>query len=178
MQILFTKLSGHRHAIEVRGRRGPDVRLGPRETGPTLPHDLAHAAVESALGIREGFWGVTAQGATFEGFEPVAPGRHRRSGIRVLQRLAARAEPAELAVSWAHRAWSGQRTSGRGLGPCPLDERQLGLAFRALDRAQAAWAALREGETLVWEWGEAEGRRSGGELWPGEQKWRGRAMER
>lgn len=152
MLILFTKLPGQRHEILVRDRRGPDVRLPARETGPTLPHDLAHAAVESALGIRDGFWSVMADGGTFEGFVPATPGRHRRSGIKTVQRYGPAAQPAELAVSWAHRVWSGQRTSGRGLGPCPLDEAQLAIATAALDRAQARWNALQEGETLVWEW--------------------------
>ena len=119
----------------MRERRGPDVRLPARETGPTLPHDLVHAAVESALGLRDGFWSVMAAGGTFEGFEPATPGRHRRSGIKLLQRHGPAAQPAEIAVSWAHRIWSGQRSSGRGLGPCPLDERQLALAAAALHEA-------------------------------------------
>ncbi|MFJ3830063.1 hypothetical protein ACIPWI_19135 [Streptomyces sp. NPDC090046] len=46
----------------MRGRRGPDVRLAAQPTGPSMPHDLVHAAVESALGITDGFWGATAQG--------------------------------------------------------------------------------------------------------------------
>ena len=136
----------------MRGRKGPDVRLPARETGPTIPHDLAHAAVESALGLRDGFWSVMNDGGTFEGFEPVQPGRHRRSGIKQLQRRAEAAQPAELCVSWAHRVWSGQRTGGRGLGPCPLDARQLELACAALEQAAQRWAALKEGETLVWDW--------------------------
>lgn len=153
MDILFTKLAGNRHEIVVRGRRGPDVRLGPRETGPSIPHDLAHAAVEQALGFHDdGFWGAMEKGATFDGFEMVTKGRHRRAGLKPLRRLADAAVPAEMAVSWAHRAWSGQRTSGRGLGQSPLDERQLAIAFAALDAARARWEALGEGETFTWTW--------------------------
>ncbi|MDT6987967.1 hypothetical protein ACFSUJ_17495 [Streptomyces lusitanus] len=45
-----------------------------------------HAVVESALGIDDGFRGATARGATFQGFELVTLGRHRRSGTKVLRR--------------------------------------------------------------------------------------------
>lgn len=152
MEILFTKLAGNRHEITVRGRRGPDVILGPRETGPSIPHDLAHAAVEQALGLDDGFWGAIYKGATFDGFKMAAKGRHRRSGLKALRRYADATVPAEMLVSWAHRAWSGQRVSGRGLGKSPLDEAQRVRAFAALDEARARWEALREGETLTWMW--------------------------
>lgn len=54
-----------------------------RATGPSMPHDLVHAAVESALVITDGFWGAMARGATFDGFEkvprPATAGRACRS---------------------------------------------------------------------------------------------------
>ncbi|WP_405792284.1 hypothetical protein OG753_38880 [Streptomyces sp. NBC_00029] len=152
MEMIFRKLPDDRHELEVRGRRGPDVRLAAQPTGPSMPHDLVHAAVESALGINDGFWGATAQGATFEGFEPVAPTRHRRSGLKVLRREGDAVMRAELAVNWAYRVWSGQRTEGRGLGRSPLDERQIALASAALDRAAERWSEVAEGESLVWQW--------------------------
>lgn len=152
MEILFVKLAGNRHEIIVRGRRGPDVCLPARETGPSIPDDLAHAAVERALGLEDGFWSAVERGATFAGFEPLAGTRRPRAGFRALSRHGAATAWAEIAVSWAHRAWSGQRTVGRGLGAPPLDERQLLRAYRALDAARAHWAALKDGETLCWIW--------------------------
>ncbi|MFD9517504.1 hypothetical protein [Streptomyces sp. NPDC059979] len=152
MEMIFRKLPEGRHDLEVRGRRGPDVRLTDQSTGPTMPHDLVHAAVESALSITDGFWGATAEGATFEGFEPVEPTRHRRSGLKVLRRKGDAVMRAELAVNWAYRVWSGQRTEGRGLGRSPLDDRQIALASAALDRAAEHWSGVAEGETLHWHW--------------------------
>lgn len=152
MQIHFTKLPGNRHEITVVGRRGPDVKLPARETGPSIPHDLAHAAVEQALGLADGFWAAIDKGATFEGFQPLHRGRHKRSGLKPLRRYGDAALPAEFAVSWAHRVWSGQRTAGRGLGDCPLSDDELARALVALDAARDRWNALREGETLVWTW--------------------------
>ncbi|MFI1284201.1 hypothetical protein ACH4U5_26200 [Streptomyces sp. NPDC020858] len=152
MEMIFRRLPEGRHDLEVRGRRGPDVRLTDQSTGPAMPHDLVHAAVESALAIADGFWGATAEGATFEGFEPVEPTRHRRSGLKVLRRKGDAVMRAELAVNWAYRVWSGQRTEGRGLGRSPLDDRQIALASAALDRAAERWSLVAEGETLHWHW--------------------------
>ena len=137
--IVFSKLAGNKHSISVKERRrGPDVVLPSRETGPTIPHDLAHAAVEEALGLAEGFWGAIDGGATFPGFEPSAPGRHRRSGLKALRRKEDATVPAEMAVSWAHRVWSGQRVEGRGLGAPPLDAAQIARSLRGARRGARA----------------------------------------
>jgi hypothetical protein len=155
MLILFSKLPGERHDIVVRGRaHGPDLRRLPRETGRTIPHDLAHAAVEEALGLQDGFWAAVDQGVMFEDFRLLEPERHRRAGLKALRRFADRTFPAELKVSWAHRVWSGQRTSGRGLEPEPalLSDEQIRVACVALDRAKERWDALGQGESLAWDW--------------------------
>gem|GEM_PF-3562038 len=152
MEITFIKLPGNRHAIEVRGRTGPDIRRPPRETGPTIPHDLAHAAVEEALNLDGGFWESIRLGATYGDFEPLERRRHRRSGLKVLRKMAPRVMEAEMAVSWAHRVWSGQRTAGPGLGHAPICEADVIRACAALDRARALWDAIPEGKALTWQW--------------------------
>lgn len=152
MEMIFRKLPDNRHDLEVRGRRGPDVRLAGQSTGPAMPHDLVHAAVEHALAVTDGFWGATAQGAAFEGFEPVEPTRHRRSGLKVLRRKGDAVMRAELSVNWAYRVWSGQSTEGRGVGRSPLDDRQIALATAALDQAALSWSQVAEGESLTWRW--------------------------
>ncbi|MEU6902399.1 hypothetical protein [Streptomyces virginiae] len=152
MEIIFRKLPHNRHDLEVRDRRGPDVRLPGQATGPSMPHDLVHAAVESALSITDGFWGAMARGATFEGFEPVVPTRHRRSGMKVLRRGGDAVMRAELCVNWAYRVWSGLSTEGRGVGRSPLDDRQVALACAALDRAAGRWSEVAEGGSLTWRW--------------------------
>ncbi|MFG2755311.1 hypothetical protein [Streptomyces wuyuanensis] len=152
MDIVFRKLPDNRHDILVRDRRGPDVRLPAQPTGPTMPHDLVHAAVEGALGITDGFWGAMAEGATFQGFEPLTPGRHRRSGLKVLRRKGDRVMAAELAVNWAYRVWTGLPTEGRGIGRAPLDADALARTGPALDEASARWTAVAEGDGLVRHW--------------------------
>ncbi|MFJ6947519.1 hypothetical protein ACISU4_23225 [Streptomyces wuyuanensis] len=152
MDIVFRKLPDNRHDILVRDRRGPDVRLPAQPTGPTMPHDLVHAAVEGALGITDGFWGAMAEGATFQGFAPLTPGRHRRSGLRVLRRKGDRVMAAELAVNWAYRVWTGLPTEGRGIGRAPLDTDALARTGPALDEASARWTAVAERDGLVRHW--------------------------
>ncbi|MDT3724851.1 hypothetical protein ROS62_08090 [Streptomyces sp. DSM 41972] len=73
MEMSFRRLPDNQHEILVRRDKGPDVRLPAQPAGPSMPHDLVHAVVETALGIDDGFWGATARGATFQGFELVPP---------------------------------------------------------------------------------------------------------
>lgn len=150
MEILFIKLAHNRHEIVVRGRRGPDICLPARETGPSLPHDLAHAAVERALGLDDGFWSAVERGATYAGFEPLAR-RYRRARLEALARYEATAW-AELAVAWSQRAGVTRRVTGRALAGPTLDGRQLARVRSALHAARTRWAALKEGEMLCWIW--------------------------
>ena len=47
--------------------------------GRDLPHDLAQFVIESALDLREGFWGLLANGASFKS----VPGRRAtQPGLR------------------------------------------------------------------------------------------------
>ncbi|MFB9555127.1 hypothetical protein [Streptomyces roseoviridis] len=153
MDIAFRKLPDDRHEILVRDRQGPDVRLPAQPTGPTMPHDLVHAVVEHALGIEDGFWGAMARGATFQGFELVTPGRHRRSGLKVLRRGGDAVMAAELSVNWAYRVWRGLPTEGRGVGRPPLTAEQIARTTAPLDAAAARWRDVAEGDVLEWRWG-------------------------
>ncbi|AIR96244.1 hypothetical protein [Streptomyces glaucescens] len=78
-----------------------------------------------------------ARGATFQGFELVTPGRHRRSGLKVLRRGGDAVMAAELSVNWAYRVWRGLSTDGRGVGPAPLDAGSLARTGPRLDAAAA-----------------------------------------
>ncbi|MGA5407492.1 hypothetical protein ACPCSC_09555 [Streptomyces lavendulocolor] len=153
MEMHFRKLPDDHHEILVRRHKGPDVRLPAQPTGPTMPHDLVHAVVETALAIDDGFWGSMARGATFQGFALVEPGRHRRSGLKVLRRGGDAVMAAELSVNWAYRVWRGLPTEGRGVGRPPLTDGELARTTGPLDAAAARWSAVPEGGTLLWRWG-------------------------
>ncbi|MGA5171001.1 MULTISPECIES: hypothetical protein [Streptomyces] len=115
-------------------------KLPAQPTGPTMPHDLVHAVVETALGIDDGFWGSMARGATFQGFALVEPGRHRRSGLKVLRRGGDAVMAAELSVNWAYRVWRGLPTEGRGVGRPPLTGDEPARTTGPLDAAAARWS--------------------------------------
>ncbi|MGY1577213.1 hypothetical protein [Streptomyces sp. MN13] len=153
MEMSFRKLPDNQHEILVRARKGPDVRLPAQPVGPNMPHDLVHAVVETALGIDDGFWGAMARGATFQGFELLTPGRHRRSGMKVLRRGGDAVMAAELSVNWAYRVWRGLSTEGRGVGPAPLDSDALARTLPRLNAAATRWAAVPQGGELLWRWG-------------------------
>ncbi len=153
MEMSFRTLPDDQHGILVRRDEGPDVRLPAQPAGPSMPHDLVHAVVETALGIDDGFWGATARGATFQGFEIVTPGRRRRSGMKVLRRGGDAVLDAELRVAWAYRAWSGQPTEGHGVGPALLDAEARARTGPRLDAAAKRWTAVPVGGELVWRWG-------------------------
>lgn len=148
MQIDFVRRADGRHEVLVRDRRkGPDLRMGPAPVGSVIPHDLVHAAVESALGITDGFWAAIDAGATFDGFEP-------RSGSKVLRRKGDAVLAAEVPVNWAYRVWTGRSVEAAGgvSGPRPIDDVQLAAALRALDDARRRWDATPEGRALSWSW--------------------------
>ncbi|MGW0184699.1 hypothetical protein ACWDV7_02950 [Streptomyces sp. NPDC003362] len=153
MEMSFRKLPDNQHEILVRARKGPDVRLPAQPVGPNMPHDLVHAVVETALGIDDGFWGAMARGATFQGFELLTPGRHRRSGMKVLRRGGDAVMAAELSVNWAYRVWRGLSTEGRGVGPAPLDSDALARTLPRLNAAATCWATVPQGGELLWRWG-------------------------
>lgn len=80
--VVFSKEPGRRHDIVGRDRkRSPDLRRLTRETVGAIPHDLAHAAVEEALGLNDGFWAAVDLGVVFEDFRLLEPARHHRAGL-------------------------------------------------------------------------------------------------
>jgi len=63
MQIVLTKLTDERHALEVLRADGSRERVE-LETRSVLFHDFTHFALEQAARIERGFFGALAAGAT------------------------------------------------------------------------------------------------------------------
>lgn len=102
--------------------------------GRGLPHDLTQFVIERALDIRDGFWGLLANGATFAS----VPGRRPTKPGRALVRAHEDALMAvEGIVNRHHHAW----LHGE---PTPVAAK--------LDVMLARWVALADGERLVLEW--------------------------
>jgi hypothetical protein len=108
--------------------------------GADLPHDLSTFAIEAALGIRHGFWGCVAEGATFKSL-----GRRRTpQGRAVITSHRADLDAAEVVVNGAYGAWRAGR---------PTE------ATEALEEMLGRWRALADGDDLVVEWPLARARR-------------------
>lgn len=134
MEVRFRKVSDGRGCAWVAHRPPRTVVPGPSmAAGADVPHDLATFVIEDALGIAHGFWGCVADGATFRSL-----GRRRtEQGLAVIARHRDELDAAEVQVNDQFFAW--RRGETVAAGP-------------ALDRAQAAWAALADGDELRLSW--------------------------
>ena len=116
---------------QTRGRiRGGYMPIGRGR----IPHDLGHMATEAHLGIRDGFWGLLARGATFEhGTQQ----RRTRPGRQLIRDHRAALEAAEAIGNEHHFAWvAGQPTV---LAP-------------TFDRLGRLWDAIPDGGSLTVHW--------------------------
>ncbi len=115
--------------------RGKRTRVpGPTmASGRTLPHDLSTFVVEAELGLRHGFWGCVADGATFRSL----PRRRTEQGRSVIRAHVADLDAAEALVGLEVRTW------GRGGRP---------RTGGALDAMLARWRALPPDGGLVVRW--------------------------
>jgi hypothetical protein len=102
-------------------------------SGRNLPHDLAQFVVESTLGLLHGFWGLLANGATFES----VPRRRTKPGQQVIRTHHKALTATEHVVNSHVMAWrTGATTPARS----------------ALDAMLARWRALPVGEELCVVW--------------------------
>jgi len=123
--------------------------------GAELPHDLVHAMVEEALGIRDGIWGCVADGVVWGSMRHVSgrqpPHAADRSARLKKERHAAiqRAEAvADLVSRWARHA----EVLPREADAVGLPRDRLDAAAEALRAAGRRWAELAPGATWVVEW--------------------------
>lgn len=72
MQITLTRTDARRYATMVTRADGVTLSVPGYGIMRPLPHDLAHIAVETGLGIETGFWGSVAAGAIFRGMAVVS----------------------------------------------------------------------------------------------------------
>lgn len=134
MVVKFTKVEGGRGCSWEAARSKRRRTSGHSGAGhDRLPHDLAHFAAESALGLERGFWGLVDMGATFKSL-----GRKRtRPGTAVIRENVKTLDEAERLTGRHWRAWR----EGR--------ETPLRPAF---DSLLAAWQELPEGGSFSLEW--------------------------
>ena len=162
LRLAVTRSDGHRHSLTVVHDSGAVTRLPMADYGPALPHDLAHAVVESVFRLQFGFWGLIAEGASFAIVTRAAAGA---PGVR-------RADPAVeahlgdlLEAEALVNEFSTLETSGASDADfvTAIGERRADLehgvvegltvdrvadARRALDALNRRWQATAVGDTL------------------------------
>ncbi|WP_245604177.1 hypothetical protein [Patulibacter minatonensis] len=175
--ITFVKGDGQRYRSIVRRRDGVVVELdggGYNQVGGParrIPHDLAHAVVEDALGLDSGLWGVIVAGGMFAHTTVVAgrrpPHADRRAqavvdgaGDRLAQAEVVVRAVADLSLAGRDRDTAGLvAATGPRWRPDGLTAEALGVACRRLRADGERWAALGPQGTLELDWRLPEPRR-------------------
>lgn len=169
MHLTLTRLDERRYETVV--TRGDGVRFRVGGVGHTfaIPHDLAHLAVESALGLRRGFWGCVADGAVFESMtwldgrrRPHADERSRRllrdhrdelGESEILVRIFNDAiEEGHGAGSAVLRERLRARWTAPGRPPRAISAADEAAACAAWERMRALWNELPVGGALELAW--------------------------
>jgi hypothetical protein len=99
-----------------------------------IPHDLGHMATEAHLGIRDGFWGLLARGATFDHGTQQRP---TRPGRQLIRDNRAALNAAEKLGNSHHFAWANGQ-------PTPV--------AATFDRLAKLWERVLDGGTLTLRW--------------------------
>ncbi len=145
-----------------RGRDARDLLVCERADGsktwsrlpPGFPvHDLAHLALESTLGIAQGFYGLVAAGWDIPSFsEPGAAARLPREALWVELVVSVLQTDIAGAASLQERNWMLESAAvGQGLDPCRLlSVDQWESLRRALRELRLRWSRLLPGESLEW----------------------------
>ncbi|HET9142265.1 hypothetical protein [Actinophytocola sp.] len=163
---MFTKGAGRDYWCHVHRPDGAVVFVPSFDRKHRVPHDLAHVATESALGIEDGVFGSIMAGALMGDMRVVSGGRRHDARQRSEKILRANTASRALTVAevlaavvhdavesgkrgdlhgWARRHWGSVRQE-----PFPYTAAQLAAARRLLEELAARWAELpAEGELEV-----------------------------
>ena len=153
MRIAFVRTQGQPDRVYVRRTGGGEVGWAFPTYGDGLPHDLVHLVVESAFGVRQGFWGRVDAGAdparvNAEANRTGGAGKYAAFGADQRELLLAEAL---AGLSW----WIAEMTDAdrlaaardacakMGVVPPPsVTTENLGAVRATLDRLGARWRAL------------------------------------
>ncbi len=142
MEVAIVREEGRRHrAVAVRDD-GSVVRFVVHDHGDSAPHDLVHFAVEGALGLPWGFYGLLAAGAPFEALTALEGGGDA---------------PPELLVEHRDELLAAERLVSelgdpRGGTPAGLDDGAAERARACVEALHARWRELPVGGRLRLRW--------------------------
>jgi hypothetical protein len=145
----FVRSAGERDRIDVTRSDGSQVSWPFPTYGDGLPHDLVHLVVESAFGLKRGFWGRVDEGADPKRISEEA----NRIGGR--DKYAAFGEDQgelQLAEALAQAPWSAEAPEVRdriaaacvaaGVEAPPMDDETIARTKASLARLAKSWRDL------------------------------------
>lgn len=146
MEIRFTKTSDLRHTLSIT-RLDESTESIELDTRSFLRHDLAHFAAESEFGVRDGFWGLVARGASLDGDEfegtNIMFSESIAGPVQTLMRTEA---PVEVIFEVLHR-----------VVPEHVTQEIAESIHERLRTLRGHWRATPYGESMVLDWAEASG---------------------
>jgi hypothetical protein len=183
MKLTVTRLADRRYETRVTRDDGASFHLQGVAHMFAIPHDLAHLAIEQALGLRCGFWGSIANGAVFKTMRYTG-GRQRPHAAErsrtLLKQNAAQLSEAEIlvrlfndAIEQGHaedspalrqrlmQRWSPPGEPRRTFGPT-----EIAAVFTSWNEMRRQWERLPVGGTLdlAWNAGRTKASIAGGSL--------------
>lgn len=145
---------------------GTNARFRIPRKGP-ISHDIVHYCVESALGMRNGFWGMVARGEDPAAIAELAKAGGHASAKRAIAPASSLIELLQaerLVECFEAEGWSGGENdagllamaeagwAASHLPPLDLSAEELASVRTKLTDLGDRWRALAEGEPLVLEW--------------------------
>lgn len=155
VRLTFTRMADRRAVESLVERDGVVYAVRGAGGGPGLPHDLVHALVEDALGIRDGIWGCVADGAVWGTMRHVSgrrPPHVTERSQRLKRERAAAIGRAEALADLVHRLADGAQVLPGEVERSGVPADRLAAAVEALREAERRWAALRPGGQWVLQW--------------------------
>ncbi len=164
MKIVIRRME-YRHRTTIERDDGVQFSIpayGPEEP---MPHDLAHAVVESALRFTDGFWGTIADGGILPGMVKSAgrePPHASERSLAVLKTNRRSLILAEVLVDIltktlredgtgdARRA--GMLLNERAAMASPVREDDLARLYMGLHTMRQLWDATSTGESIDFDW--------------------------
>jgi hypothetical protein len=177
MRLILTRLDERRYETLVTRADGVSFRVQGVGHMFAIPHDLAHLAVEEALGLDRGFWGSVASGAVFPSMNHLSGRRRPHAGERSRELLKANRDTiteAETLVSLfntalqqGHGADSAvlrarlreQRWTPAGQSERQFTDAEIESVCAAWQRMLDLWRPLPVGDSLHLEWVEGSRQR-------------------
>ncbi|HUP85976.1 MAG TPA: hypothetical protein VM143_09950 [Acidimicrobiales bacterium] len=114
-----------------------------------LPHDLCHFAVESTLGLADGFWSLLDRGVMFKGVARAGGTGKGRPARRLVQRRGDQLDEIELLVAGVTGCWE---NDDRAVTVAGFSHDEVSACHDALDSLDAQWQKVGIGEALSLEW--------------------------